>query len=82
MCSSKFRKIHKETPVLESLLIKLEAESCIFVKKETLAQVISSEFCEISMNFFSTEHLQTTASGVSCFFSYTKYIKAKFGDHP
>ena len=32
------------------------------LKKETLAQVFSSEFCEISKNTFSTEHLLTTAS--------------------
>ena len=37
--------------------------NCNFIKKETLAQVFSCEFCEISMNTFSTEHLQTTASG-------------------
>ena len=33
-----------------------------FIKKETLAQVFSYEFYEISKNTFSTEHLQTTAS--------------------
>ena len=33
-----------------------------FIKKETLADVFSSEFCEISKNIVSTEHLQTTAS--------------------
>ena len=33
---------------------------------ETLAQVFSCEFCEISRNTFSTEHLQTTASVASC----------------
>ena len=31
-------------------------------KKETLAQVFSSKFCEISMNTFFTEQLRTTAS--------------------
>ena len=31
--------------------------------KETLAQVLSCEFCKVSKNNFSTEHLQTTASG-------------------
>ena len=34
------------------------------LKKETLAQVFLCEFCEISKNTFSTEHLQTTASDV------------------
>ena len=31
-----------------SLLIKLQAEARNFDKKETLAQVLSNEFCEIS----------------------------------
>ena len=29
-----------------------------FIKKETLAQVFSYEFCEISKNTFFTEHLR------------------------
>ena len=33
-----------------------------FIKKETLAQVFSIEFSEISKNTFFTEHLQETAS--------------------
>ena len=36
------------------------------LKKETLAQVFSCEFCEISKNTFFTEHLWTTASKGSC----------------
>ena len=32
------------------------------LKKENLAQVFSCEFCEISKNTFSTEHLLTSAS--------------------
>ena len=36
-----------------SFLIKLQAEACNFIKKETLAQVFSCEFCEISKNTFS-----------------------------
>ena len=35
---------------------------CNFIKKETLAQVLSCEFCEISKNTFYTEHLWTTPS--------------------
>ena len=45
-----------------SFLIKLQALSCIFIKKETLAQVLSCEFCEISKNTFFTEHPWRTAS--------------------
>ena len=36
---------------------------CNFIKKETLAQVFSCEFCEISKSTFFTEHLLATASG-------------------
>ena len=43
-----------------SFLIKLQAYN--FIKKETLVQVFSCEFCEISINTFSTEHLQKTTS--------------------
>ena len=39
-------------------LIKLQSSACNFIKKETLAQVFSCEFCEISQNNFFTEHLQ------------------------
>ena len=45
----------------------LQASTCNFVIKETLAQVFSCEFCEISKNSFSIEHLRTTASGSSPF---------------
>ena len=38
----------------------------LFFKEETLAQVFSCEFCEISKNTFFTEHLWTAASK-SCF---------------
>ena len=37
----------------------------IFIKKETLAQVFSCEFCEISKNTFFTEHLWVIASILS-----------------
>ena len=36
-----------------SFLIKLQASACNFIKKDTLAQVFFSEFCEISKNTFS-----------------------------
>ena len=35
---------------------------CNFIKKATLAQVFSCEFCEIFQNNFFTEHFRTTAS--------------------
>ena len=41
-----------------SFLIKLHPEACNFIKKETLAQVFSCEFCVISNNTFFIEHLR------------------------
>ena len=41
---------------------KVANGTCNIIKKETLAQEFSCEFCEISKNTFFTEHLWTTAS--------------------
>ena len=41
---------------------KFTGLACNFIKKETLTQVLSCEFCEISENTFFTEHIQMTAS--------------------
>ena len=54
MCSLKFRKTHRKTP-----------QACNFIKKETLAQVFSCGFCEISKNAFFIKHLWATASEFS-----------------
>ena len=56
------QKFTENTCARVSFLIKLkEPEACNFIKKETLAQVFSCEFCGISKNTF-TEHLRTTTS--------------------
>ena len=53
MCSWKFHKIHRKTPVPETLLKKrLWPQACNFIKKGDSAQVLSCEFCEISKNIF------------------------------
>ena len=49
-------KIHGKTSVPESIFDKLQAWGN-FIKKETLAQLFSCEFCQISKNTFLTEHL-------------------------
>ena len=41
---------------------KVAGATCNVIKKETLAQVFSCEFCEISKNTFLTEHVWATAS--------------------
>ena len=52
----------QNTCAIVSFLIKLQFEACNFIKKETLAQVFSCEFCEIYKSNFSTEQLRVTAS--------------------
>ena len=49
--------------ICQSLFFNIvAAHACSFIKKENLAQVFSSEFCEIFKNTFFTEHLRTAAS--------------------
>ena len=45
----------------ESLFNLVAGGACNFIKKETLAQVFSCKFCEISKNTFFTEHVWATA---------------------
>ena len=54
----------EDTCARVSFLIKLQAEACNFLKKETLAQVFSCEFCEIFKNTLFTEHLWVTVSEI------------------
>ena len=42
----------ENTCARDSFLIKLQAETCNFISKETLAQLLSCEFCEIFKNTF------------------------------
>ena len=51
---------------------KVAGQACNFIKKDSLAQVFSCDFCEISKNTFFTKHIQTTAS---------KVINRKFNTH-
>ena len=54
-----------EEPLVKSTtLINRTPEACNFIKTETLAQVFSYEFCEISKNTFFTEHLWAAASAI------------------
>ena len=49
----KFRNIHKETVVSESLFNKVAGlKICRFIKKETPTQVFSYEYCEIFKDSF------------------------------
>ena len=45
-----------------SFLINLQAKACNFIEKETLEQVHSCEFCEVSKKTFLAERFQATAS--------------------
>ena len=46
-----------------------------FIEKETLARVLFCEFCKISKNTFSIEHLRATASEVTLFSVHISWKK-------
>ena len=54
----------EKTCVKVSILIKLQASACNFIKKETLAQVHSLKLCDTFKNTYFTEDLWATASTV------------------
>ena len=53
---------HENTCTRVSVLIKLQASTFNFIKKEALAQMFSCEIREISKDTFFTAHLRATAS--------------------
>ena len=55
----------ENTCVRVSLLIALQTWGLQRYQKESLAKVLSCEFCKIFMNTFFTEHLRATASAAS-----------------
>ena len=54
----------ESTCAIVSFLIKLQVDDCSVIKKETLAQVFSCEFCKIFKNTFF--FLQKSSSGCFC----------------
>ena len=59
---AKFTGKHLCQRLFFNKVVGLRPQACNFIKKETLAQVFSCEFCEISKDTFFTEHFQATAS--------------------
>ena len=55
-----YRSSHRRCSMKKAL----RPRACNFVEKETLAQVLSCELCEISKNTFFTEHVWATASDI------------------
>ena len=49
--------------LLNQTFFTLRPEACNFTEKEILAQIFSTEFCEIYKNTYFEEQLQTDASG-------------------
>ena len=58
-----FLKISQNSLENTCVLFFNKVAGTTFTKKETLAQVFTSEFSEIFMNNSFTEHIQETASG-------------------
>ena len=61
----------ENTCARDSFLIKKIIKLCNFIKKETLTQVFSCEFCEISKNTF-LHRTPLVAASVSSFLLHTK----------
>ena len=55
-------------------------QACSFIKKETLAQVFSCEFCKTFKSTFFTEHLREIASILDVF--WTSYIRSIYNLYP
>ena len=78
-----FRSSHQRCSIKKGVLRILQnsqENTCVrvnFIKKETLAQVFSCEFCKISKNTFFTEHHWTTASSR---FEYASELASKVKD--
>ena len=53
---------HLNLPICEKIIFKSSPQACNFIKKETLAQVFSCEFCEISKNTVSYKTPPVAAS--------------------
>ena len=70
MFSEILQNSQENTYARVSFLIKLKADPCNFIRKETLAQVFSSEFCEITKNTFFTEHVWATLTNSRNFSSF------------
>ena len=68
----------ENTCVRDSFLAKLETSACNFIKKETLAQVFSCEFCKISKNTFFYRTLLVAASDRSGIFSVYIFLFVSF----
>ena len=64
---TKFMKKYLCQSLFFNKVIGLRTEACNFIKKETLAQVFSDEFCEISMNTLFKEHVWKTTSACHIF---------------
>ena len=58
----KISKNSQENTCAKLFLITQQAETCNFIKKETLGQVFSCECCHIFKYAFLTEYLWMTAS--------------------
>ena len=65
------QNFQKNTCARASFVIKLKVSACNFIKKETLTQVFSREFCKVSKNSFFTR----TPTG-DCFCFYDRLLES------
>ena len=74
----------QENPYAKASFLTKLSGVCNFIKKETLAQVFSCEFCENIKNTFFTEQFRVTTSDIEVqvivIYNYRKYTFAICND--
>ena len=75
-----FAKFTRKHLCQRHVLIKLQVEVCNFIKKETLAQVFSCEFCQISKNTFFRRLPPMSASELlkKCYFKLFQILQIEY----
>ena len=58
------------------------SKACNFITIETVAQLFSCEFCEISKKTFLTEHLRATVPDAKLKLILLKMITSQFSHYP
>ena len=61
---AKFTGKHLSESLFFNKVADLKPKACNFIEKETLAQVLSCEFCKISINSFFTEHVREETASI------------------
>ena len=80
-CKKVFLEIHRKHLCQSLFFNKVVGQPCDFIKKETLAQVFSCDFCEISKNIFSYRTPPLAASTYPHLWFQRYELERSFNNH-